>query len=61
MNYRYLFASDRESLLRSIDLSTLYKMREQLGMSNKQIADKLGVSYATILKYIGPQRKRKKN
>jgi DNA-binding CsgD family transcriptional regulator len=34
-------------------------MREQLGMSNKQIADKLGVSYATILKYIGPQRKRK--
>lgn len=61
MNYRYLFASDRESLLKSIDLSTLYKMREQLGMSNKQIADKLGVSYATILKYIGPQRKRKKS
>lgn len=60
MNYRQLFASDRESLMRSIDLSTLYKMRNELGMSNKQIADKLGVSYATILKYIGPQRKRKK-
>ena len=61
MNYRQLFASDRESLMRSIDLSTLYKMRNELGMSNKQIADKLGVSYATILKYIGPQRKRKKS
>lgn len=60
MNYRHLYWSDRESLMRSIDLSTLYKMRNELGMSNKQIADKLGVSYITILKYIGPQRKRKK-
>ena len=49
----------KESLMRSVSMQTLVRMREE-GYSNKQIADLLGTTYATIYKYLGPQRKNKK-
>ena len=51
----------KEPLTKSIDMSELRYMRETLDMSNKEIADRLGVSYATILKYLGPKKRRKKS
>lgn len=40
-----------------VDIHTMYHMRDQ-GMSNKEIAQALGVSYATVYKYIGKQERR---
>lgn len=42
------------SLARDVDISTMMSMRDQ-GMSNPQIAERLGVTYKTVLKYIGKQ------
>ena len=39
-------------IAKDIDTSVIFSMREQ-GMSNKQIADKLGVSCSTIYRYAG--------
>lgn len=46
-------------LSKDIDMTTLYSMRDQ-GMSNQEIADTLGVSYMTILRYIGKNPNRAK-
>lgn len=43
------------SLLSDINPAEILAMREEHGMSNHEIADALGVSYATILKLIGKQ------
>ena len=56
----YNWVHPKTNLMNQMDYSTLLHMRE-LGDSNRTIAKKLGVSYQTILKYLGPQRKRKKN
>lgn len=42
------------ALLKDVDLETLYSMRRQK-MSNQEIAESLGVSYATVLNLIGKQ------
>lgn len=39
-----------------VDVSTMLSMRES-GMPNPQIAERLGCSYKTVLKYIGRQPK----
>lgn len=39
-----------------VDVSTMLSMRES-GMPNPQIAERLGCSYKTVLKYIGKQPK----
>lgn len=44
------------SLLKDVDLDTLYTMRRE-GMNNVQIADALGISRQTVIRYIGPQPK----
>lgn len=44
------------SLSKDIDLETMYSMRRE-GMNNVQIADALGVSRQTVIRYIGPQPK----
>lgn len=54
MSYGYYW--DKGGLRYDVDMSMLVHMRD-MGMSNKQIADKLGVSYSTILKYLGKQPK----
>lgn len=46
-------------LSKDVDMTTLYSMRNQ-GMSNQEIADTLGVSYMTILRYIGKNPNRAK-
>ena len=46
-------------LSKDVDMTTLYSMRDQ-GMSNQEIADTLGVSYVTILRYIGKNPNRAK-
>lgn len=46
-------------LSKDVDMTTLYSMRDQ-GMSNQEIADTLGVSYMTILRYIGKNPNRAK-
>ena len=43
------------SLLDDMTLSELTAMRDEQGMSNREIADALGVSYHTILKILGKQ------
>lgn len=45
------------SLLKDVDLETLYAMRRDEQMNNQEIADRLGVSYVTIYKIIGPAPK----
>lgn len=45
-------ANPRRKLSHDIDISTLLSMRQD-GMTNKQIADSLGVSPTTIYNYIG--------
>lgn len=47
---------NRERLSKSISMSELMQMRDS-GMSNQQIADSLGVSYHTVLRYLGSTRK----
>lgn len=42
----------KRNLKLDVDIQTLRSMREQ-GMTNKQIADNLGVSVSTIYRYIG--------
>lgn len=46
-----------KNLLRDIDLETLYAMRRDEQMTNEDIADRVGVSYATVLRLIGHQPK----
>lgn len=43
------------SFAKQISKDELLYMREQQGMSNREIADALGVAYQTVLKRIGPQ------
>lgn len=50
----------KESLLKSVDMSTLLYMRNVEHMTNREIAQRLDVSTATIRKYIGPMGKKKK-
>lgn len=45
------------SLLKDIDLETLYAMRRDEKLNNQEIADRLGVSRVTVYKLIGPQPK----
>lgn len=47
----------RRSLLKDVSISELMSMRDS-GMSNAEIADSLGVSYATVLHAIGRQPSR---
>ena len=42
----------KRSLKLDVDIQTLRSMREQ-GMTNKQIADNLGISVSTVYRYIG--------
>ena len=42
----------KRSLKLDVDIQTLRSMREQ-GMSNKQIADNLGISVSTVYRYLG--------
>ena len=44
----------KRSILKDISVDELLKMREA-GMSNRDIANALGICYATVLKYIGPE------
>ena len=46
----------RKKLSASVNISELLAMREQ-GLTNYQIAERLGVTYRTIVSYIGPQPK----
>lgn len=39
----------------SVSMSEMLHMREELGMGNYEIAEKLGVSKNTVYRYIGPQ------
>lgn len=43
-------------LLRDMDIENLYSMRRE-GMSNKEIAQSLGISYGYVLQLIGKQPK----
>ena len=43
------------SLLSDVTLAEIQAMRDEQGMSNREIAEALGVSYTTILKLIGRQ------
>lgn len=43
-------------LEKDVDVSTMLEMRNQ-GMSNHQISERLGVTYKTVLRYIGKQPK----
>lgn len=45
------------SILKDVDLETLYSMRRDQKMSNQEIANAIGVSYVTVYKLIGPQPK----
>lgn len=45
----------RRKLSFELSQSEMRRMREEEDMSNQEIADALGTSYATVLKYIGPQ------
>ena len=45
------------SLLKDVDLDTLYAMRRDEKLNNQEIADRLGVSRVTVYKLIGPQPK----
>lgn len=44
----------REPLSKSISVSELRHMREEEGLTNKEIADRLDVAPTTIAKYLGP-------
>lgn len=44
-----------KKLSNSVSVSELMHMREELGMTNKQIAERLGISYMTVKRYIGNQ------
>ena len=46
-------------LSRDVSVSEMLRLREE-GVSNKQIAAQLDVHYNTVLKYIGPERKKPK-
>ena len=45
------------SLMEDVSISELLRMRDEEGVSNREIADALGVSYSCIKKYIGCQPK----
>lgn len=45
----------RRALTFELSQSEMRRMREEEEMTNREIADALGTSYATVLKYIGPQ------
>lgn len=51
-SYRYWFRP-AEKLTAHVSYSELMYMREHERMSNREIAERVGVSVATILKYIG--------
>lgn len=46
----------KEPLSKSVSMQELMQMRDS-GMSNQQIANNLGVSYCTVLRYLGSTRK----
>lgn len=46
----------KRGVLKDIDKTTLLRMRED-GLSNREIADQIGCSYATIVKILGKQPK----
>ena len=48
----------RKTLLQEISLQELYHVRSD-GLTNREIADSIGVSYATIYRYIGKQDAKK--
>lgn len=52
---------NKPSILKSVSISEMLHLREVDGLSNQEIADKLGVSYVTINRHIGkaPFRKHK--
>ena len=43
------------SVLSDVSISELMTMREEQGMSNREIADSIGCSYYTVLRLIGKQ------
>jgi len=43
------------SLLEEISIPEMQRMRDEEGLSNREIAARLGISYATVHKYLGPQ------
>lgn len=46
---------------KDITLSELRYMSDERGMSYKEIAEQLGTTYQTILRYLGPKRKKRTN
>ena len=44
---------------KDITLSELRYMSEERNMSHREIAEQVGTSYQTILRYLGPKRKKK--
>ena len=46
----------QKKLTEDVDVTTMFTMRDR-GMANWEIAEALGVSYKTVLKYIGKQPK----
>lgn len=48
----------KRKLLKDIDITTMYRMREH-GMSNPEIAERLGVSAVTVWNHIGKQPPKK--
>lgn len=47
----------QRGVLKDIDLGTLMRMRTEDGMSNREIAEKVGVTYETIHRLTGKQPK----
>ena len=46
-------------LYHDVDVSTMYRMREEEGMSNAEIAEALGVSRETVWHYLGAGPRKK--
>lgn len=51
----------KSSLANDVSISELLYLREKEGLSNKEIAKRLGVGYNNILALIGPQPRRVKD
>ena len=47
----------KRGILKDIDMNTLMRMRTEEGMSNREIAEKVGVTYEAIHRIIGKQPK----
>lgn len=45
----------KRKIIKDIDVQTMLNMREQDGLTNREIAQRLDINYATVIKYIGKQ------